>query len=219
MITRRSQQTRNTEAIQDAEVHASLDQLGLELGYFRRTDFGAPIDLPTRIESTPDTASVKGMFFEKLAVLARGRGLECRTRYTPFRDYPMREYMQLLVNYSQARYPNLPAREGLRRTGWEAFPALMESIAGRVLFAVAGRDLLTALKVTPKAYEHTIRPGTVMMHRCSSRSAVLQLRDVWTFADCYHVGAVEGGARVFEPAARVEAYVRSPRDVHLLVRW
>jgi uncharacterized protein DUF2378 len=201
------------------QLDLELQDHGVDVAEFRPFDADSPIDVASRIRATPAVATTKGMFFEQLAKMARKVGVECEARYVPFRDYPMREHMQLMARYSAARYPSVTLREGLRRVGWEAFPTLMGSVAGRVLFTFAGKDLGRALRLAPDAYKHSVSPGTVTTRLNGARQVLLEYRNIWNFPESYQVGAVEGACRSFDQEPRVLMRVHSDCDLDLLIRW
>jgi uncharacterized protein (TIGR02265 family) len=187
---------------------------------FRALDLHAPLDVAAQIADTPPNKAAKGMFLEQLARAARKLGVPCDSGYVPFRDYPLREFMRLQAEYAQALYPRLPARDAFRRVGWEAFSALMSSVAGRVLYSFAsGGGVQGALRLAPQAYKQTLTHCSVTVRLCTPHQAVLEFRDVWNFADCYQVGVVEGACRAFGVEPRVRARVLSRCDVDLLIRW
>jgi uncharacterized protein (TIGR02265 family) len=202
-----------------AQLDLELKAHGIDVADLHPFDAHSPLDPASRIRATPSTATTKGMFFEHLAKMARKVGVECDARYVPFRDYPMREHMQLMLQYSAARYPGVPLREGLRRVGWEAYPTLMNSVAGRVIFTFASKDFGRALGLAPQAYKHSVSPGTVAVRVNGSRQVLLEFRGIWNFADAYQVGAVEGGCRAFDEEPRVLMRVHSDCDVDILIRW
>jgi len=187
---------------------------------FRALDLHAPLDAAAQIADTPPDKAAKGMFLEQLAHSARKLGVPCETRYVPFRDYPLRDFMQLQAEYARALYPRLPARDAFRRVGWEAFSTLISSVAGRVLYSFAsGGGVQGALRLAPQAYKQTLTHCSVTVRLCTPHQVVLEYRDVWNFADCYHVGVVEGACRAFGAEPRVRARVLSRCDVDLLIRW
>lgn len=135
----------------------------------------APLDTAALIAEVPAHCTTKGMFFEQIARPARSCGVDCQARYVAFRDYPLRDYMRLIADYGAARHPGMPVREALRRVGWEAFPTLMSSVAGRVIFAFAGRDVRSALRLAPDAYKHSLSQllgGLAPEHAAPSRARV-----------------------------------------------
>lgn len=204
---------------QKKELDDELLRQGVDLTRFLKPDFEVPLLPQQLIANVPKGAVVKGMFFENLARGARRFKVACEGRYTAFRDYSMTSYMELVIAYARARYPHAALREAVRRIGWEAYPALMESIAGKVLFAVAGRDLRAALTVVPRAYEHSINPGRVAVRISTEHQVLLEFRSVWNFADCYQVGCMEGGCRAYNRTHFVTTDVISECDVDMLIRW
>lgn len=203
----------------DERLDAELVAAGLDPAEFVEPDFRAPLDVASLIAEVPAQNTAKGMFFEQLARAARKYRLVGDARYVAFRDYPLRDFMRLISDYGSAHFPGLPAREALRRVGWEAFPTLMSSVAGRVIFAFAGREVRSALRLAPDAYKHSLSHCSVRSRLSGPRQAVLEYRDVWNFPDCYQVGAVEGACRAFGAEATVRVCARSSASVDMLIRW
>jgi uncharacterized protein (TIGR02265 family) len=203
----------------EERLDAELADYQLSSSDFRGVDFQSPIDVEARIAETPLTATAKGMFFEQFARSARKSGLSCEARYVPFRDYSLRDFMRLLVDHARKRFPDVPAREGLRRAGWEAYSALMNSVAGRVLFTFARGNVQAALRLAPQAYKYSLSDCSVTTRISTSEQMVLEFRNVWNFAECYQVGAIEGGCRAFGAAPRIRTRVLSPCNVDMLIRW
>ena len=203
----------------DERLDAELAAQGLNPAHFRAPDPHEALDVDARIRDTPLEKQTKGMFFEPLARAARSAGVVHDQRYVSFRDYPLRDFMQLSAEYARARYPNSSIRDALRRVGSEAYPALMSSVAGRVLFALAGGDIRSALRLAPEAYRHSLSHCAVNVRAELRRQVLLELREVWNFPDCYHVGVVEGACRALGVDARVRTRVLSACDVDMLVRW
>ena len=204
---------------EERRLDAELSAHGVSVSDYRPVDFSAPIDIEARIAETPETATAKGMFFEPLARSGRQWAIPCEARYVPFRDYPMRDYIRLLAAYGRKRHPDVPLREAMRRVGWEAFPALMSSVAGRVLYTFAGRDVRAALRLAPEAYKHSIKPGSVVSRLNTPSQVLLEYRDVWNLAECYQVGVIEGGCRAFGAEARVLVRAHSSASLDMLIRW
>lgn len=206
----------------DLDLHALDRELvsnGFDPGQFSPPDFQASLEYERRIAATPMTATVRGMYFSYLLRAAKGFDLGDTDRYIAFRNYPMRDYMDLLVRFARAVYPHLALREGLRRIGWETMPTLLESIVGRVVFAVAGRDLMQVINLAPRAYQLSISPGWVAVPVCSERQAVVEFRGIWNFPECYQVGVMEGVCRTYGRTGVSRVRVLSEQDVDLLIRW
>src|SRR5262249_11745703 len=101
----------------------------------------APLDAAAHIAAAPEWGSVKGLFFQDLVNVASAHGtVKSRQRYLPFLDYPLREYMDLLVACAGIVHPREPLRSGLRRLGRLAYPTFSKTLIGRAIFGVAGRD-------------------------------------------------------------------------------
>lgn len=203
----------------DARLDAELAAQGLSAAHFRVPDPGEALDVEARVRDTPLEKQTKGMFFEAITRGARNVGVVREQRYVSFRDYPLRDFMLLVAEYARARYPGLPMRDALRRVGSEAYAALMSSVAGRVLFALAGGDMQSALRLAPEAYRHSLSHCAVTVRVDMRRQVVLEFRDVWNFPDCYQVGVVEGACRALGVDARIRTRVHSACDVDMLVRW
>src|SRR5690606_25096680 len=196
-----------------------LADLGERAADFVPVDTRSPLDVEARIRATPPDKQAKGLFLEQMARAARVAGIAREQRYVSFRDYPLQEFMRLLAEYAPVRYPGVPLREAFRRAGGEAFPTLMSSVPGRVLYVLARRDVGAALRLAPDVYKHNLSHCSVSLRLEAPRQAILAYRDVWNFAECYQVGVVEGACRALGAEPRIRACVRSACDVDLLVRW
>jgi uncharacterized protein (TIGR02265 family) len=178
-------------------------------------------DCEAWIAETPEDATVKGMYLDSLreCMKAQGATLPVRKQYFSFKDYPLREFMALKLEAVRILYPNHPPREGLRLLGQLAFPTLMTSTVGRVIFAVAGRNWQAALQLSKQAYNVSVS-GNLNLRDLSETSVVIEMREVWNFADCYQVGVFEGAMRSFHISGRVRAQKLKRRcDVDLYLSW
>jgi uncharacterized protein (TIGR02265 family) len=203
----------------EERLDAELAAHQLRAADFSEVDWLGPLDVEARIAETPLASTTKGMFCEQLARAARKVGMACEARHVPFRDYPLRDFMRLLWDYARVRYPDLPTREAFRRVGWEAFSVLMNSVAGRVIFAFARRDVQGVLRMAPEGYKHCLSHCSVSLQFSSPEQTVLALRNVYNFPECYQVGVVEGGCRAFGADPRIRTRVFSHADIDMLIRW
>lgn len=179
-------------------------------------------ELEQLIHQTPASATVKGMFLSSfLDSLDRG-GFARPTdaRFVSFKDYPLRQFMQLMLAAIGTAWPTMPPRAGLRRLGQSAYPTLADSVVGRVLFSVAGRNFGTALQLTEKAYKLSLNPGVARLAELTEKTAVLEMRDIWNFADSYQVGVMEGAMVAYRVKGEVRAQkLKRPCDVNLHLHW
>lgn len=174
------------------------------------------------IAMTPAHATVKGMYIDALLQeLDRQRIVRPTTaRFISFKDYPLRDFMRMLIDYSGLVVHDATPREALRQLGHSVFPTLAESTVGRIIFSIAGRNWIQALMLSPRAWEISLKPGSVQLCDVTETSARMALRDVWNFADTYQVGIIEGAMEVFRIEGTVRPQVLNRRcDVDLHLEW
>jgi uncharacterized protein (TIGR02265 family) len=188
---------------------------------FTPPDTGAPLDLDERLARVPATATVKGMFMQSVADEAKavsgvapGRG-----RWVAFKDYPLREWLALLVDCALVVHPRLPVREGLRRLGQNAYPTFAASTIGRVVMSVAGDNLAAALRQAPRAYSVSGSDLTAEVGAVTERGGLLHLRGAWDFPESWHAGVFEGVMRAFRKEGTVRVRVLSLCDVDFELTW
>ncbi len=141
-------------------------------------------------------------------------------RYITFKDYPLRELMEMLLSSTAEVYPHLPPKEGLTLLGRLVYPTLASTTVGKVMFSIAGRNFEDALPLSRKAYEISLKPGKAELLDRSPGKATLALRDVWNFADCYQVGVFQGAMESFQVEGTVRAKpLGRPCDVDLHLTW
>jgi len=170
-----------------------------------------------RIRAVPSNATVKGMFFDGPITEAfrRSGDRPGRPSYVAFKDYPLADHIQVLVACAMAGYPNVPVREGLRRLGHDAFRTFLESLAGRVLFSVAGRNFDAALGLVARSYGIAGPVGTATVIQRTHDAAVIHLENIYNLPDCYHVGVFEAALEYFREDGEVLTRVRSTSDVEI----
>jgi uncharacterized protein (TIGR02265 family) len=189
---------------------------------FALPDWQAPLDADAQIARSPEEGAIKGLYFQDILGTAASvhAKLEApRSRYLPFIDYPIREYMALLVSAAKAVHPREPLRNGLRRLGRTAYPTLAGTRLGRAIFGIAGRDFGTILALASRAYGISVKPGEVSLVERTGTRGVVQLRDLWSFPDTYQVGVFEGALIAVGLRGEVKVRVRSACDVDFEVTW
>lgn len=195
---------------------------------FVAPDFTRDLDVRPYLERVPPDALCKGMFFHDVVKAVKRVSptaveklvpLMGRRRYVAFKDYPLREHMELTAEAVKLLYPGLPTREAMRRLGWLAYPTFAESMVGRVVFGVLGRDLDKIFEVGPKSFEVSVTRGRAVAHLMGERHWRYELTDVFGYLDTYYVGVLEGPIRHhgFTPDVRIHA--TSLSDALLDVRW
>lgn len=182
---------------------------------FHRPDWSAPLDVAERLRGVPREATVKGMFFDgPINESFRRSGVRPGSpSYLAFKDYPLTEHIQVLVACAMAGYPDLPIREGLRKLGRDAFRTFLDSLAGRVLFSVAGRSFDAGLGLVARSYGIAGPVGTATVIERTADAAVVHMKDIYNLPDCYHVGVFEAAMDHFGRDGEVLIRIRSPSDV------
>ena len=184
---------------------------------FLAPDWNAPLDVAERIRAVPPDATVKGMFIEGPLAVAHLRSGRRRgpASYVPFKDYPIAEHVQVLADCAAAAYADVPLREGLRRLGRDALRIFLESLAGRVVFAAAGRNFDAALGLVARSYGLTGNIGSARVIERTPDAAVIRLERCYNLPDCYHVGVFEAAMERFREPGEVLIRVRSVCDVDI----
>lgn len=197
-------------------------------------DFVAPpfdrdVALDAYLAECPRTATTRGTFFEFVQKLAQKPNGEVderlfegvvRQRWMAFKSYPLSDFMRLAHNAASICFPGVPTGEGLRRVGWSSFTSFASTMAGRVVLFSLGDRLEDLVLVTPKSYALTLSGCDVQVAPHGPRHYVFEMRRVYSFADTYHVGVLEGAIQTlgFIPEVLVRQAAKRC-DVDFDVRW
>jgi len=177
-------------------------------------------ELLGHIEQTPKDHTVKGMYVAGIHDTLKTHHVTYNlTTVQAFKDYPLREYMELLLDSALTLYPRQTPSDGLRALGRLAIPTFARSIVGGVLMGTVGRSWELALKCVAKGYEVSLRPGKCLVTAMSPGRAVLQLRSVWNFGTSYQVGVIEGLMEWCQISGLVSPTALSPCNVDLKLEW
>lgn len=198
---------------------AALDH---DLEAFESIDWRAPLDADAVLEGVPPGVTVKGMFIARLVRDAERAGvsLEGTGTYRSFKDYPLRELMDIELAIAREMFAEIPLREALRRLGRTAFPTLMESLIGRVIFAPAGRDLGRVIRLASKGYKVSISDANVSVVDIGEpHGVIVRLSRLYNFAGSFQVGVFEGAVEYYDCTPNIRIRDRGVHDVDLLVRW
>lgn len=172
------------------------------------------------IERTPEKNTVKGMYVGGIWEALDSRGVTTpMPRIQKFKDYPLRDYMELLLDSALTLFPTHSPKDGLRALGRLAIPTFASSIVGGVIMSSVGSSWSMALKCVSKGYEVSLKPGKATPVNTGPNTAVLELRDVWNFGDSYQAGVVEGLMEWCDIRGTVTAQVLSPSSCDLHIQW
>lgn len=189
---------------------------------FEVPDWNAPVDVDAQLEQTPSDVVVKGMYFEGLLREAAKRDVEAapgHPKYRAFKDYPLRELMKLELDLVPKFFPEASLREGLRRLGWLAYPILIDSMIGKIIFGVLGDDIAKVFKVSAKGYAVSINRGRAVVLDSGPDFARIHLTEMYNFPDCYQLGVFEGALRYYGREGEIVVRTMSDIEVELFVRW
>lgn len=197
---------------------ASMD---LDRDAFSLPDWDAPLDPNDYIRNLAPDAVVRGMYINGVLdfCASRSRALPGQERRTAFKMYPAREYLDILVEGCAHALPRTPLRRALFEVGKDVYGTLTDSMAGRALMAMAGNDVGRAIRLSPKAYDISIKPGKVEAELIEERVAVVRIRDIWNFSSALQPGVYEGAYIAFGVHGNVKIREHSLCDVDLLCEW
>jgi uncharacterized protein (TIGR02265 family) len=187
---------------------------------FVHPDWSAPLDVEAYAALCSEPHRLRGVFLQSLVEQARraGRELPSARRYLAFKDYPASEYLRLAAECARLVHPRSTLRQALRELGRDAFPSFRSTMVAKVVLAATGDHLARVIEAADKVYEVSISPGTARSRVVGDR-ALVELRDIPTFADSFHVGAFEGVLSEYRKTGTVLVRPHSLGDVDLLLDW
>ncbi|MET0390553.1 MAG: DUF2378 family protein [Polyangiales bacterium] len=187
---------------------------------FVEPDWSQSVDFAARLAAIPAHAVVRGMFLQ-LLIDSMGREykekLEPR-RYVAFKNYPMREYVELLARATQVVRTESAAM-CVRRLGRGVYPAYEHTITGTAIFAMAGRDFGRVIEAAPTAYKVGLAPAIIRVRRLEARHAEVELREVYNLPDLHQVGIWEGAMAVCGVSGQIKTHVVDYGAVDFDVTW
>lgn len=192
----------------------------LSLSGFALPTWHGPFNVEEHLSKVPPRATVKGMYWNDLYKLAPRALVDLPPgRYSAFGDYPLVDYMRAVALVARNLHPEASVAEGVRRVGRRGFNTLASSLVGRVLFALAGRDLQSTLGLVSQAYRRSLDPGDAQIELLERNRAVISLRSIWNFPTSYQVGVFEGAIDVFGHTGTVQVRPLSACDADFLLEW
>ena len=187
-----------------------------------------PIDVGAYLRACPSRASTRGTFYQTLIDHTETKlghvpsaifdGVTQR-RWVVFKQYPLRDFIQLVANVAGAVHESLPLAEALRRLGWIAYPVFSATMAGRVVLYALGNRLENVLESAPRAYG-LVLPESDVRVTLSQRFCKMEMRAVYNFVDTYQFGVLEGTIREHGFRPRVEVkQLSNLADADFELRW
>jgi uncharacterized protein (TIGR02265 family) len=180
--------------------------------------------LRERLEGAPADGLVKGWLFQSVVENAKRHGVEvvAAQRWLGFKDYPVREYLELLGQAAVRVQPDQSAQDTLRLLGRGVYGSFSQSLFGKVVLAGLGSGhdgARTGLRWVTHVYKLTSNHAVATFSESSDGVTTIVLSNVWSFPDAYHVGIFEGVAQAFGGDVGVEVESGGLSDAALTFTW
>jgi uncharacterized protein (TIGR02265 family) len=94
-----------------------------------------------------------------------------------------------------------------------------DTMVGKAIFAVAASDAHRIMKLASRAYDVSITPGEVTLTETTDNRVVVQLRDIYSFADSYQVGIWEGMMETLRLKHTLKIRSHSLENVDFEITW
>jgi uncharacterized protein (TIGR02265 family) len=187
---------------------------------FAEPDWSQPVDFASRVAAVPPDAQVRGMF---LQVLVDSLPTEIRSklgarRYVAFKNYPMREYVELLA-FSAGQARSQKPAECVRRLGRLIYPTYVKTLSGSTIFALAGRDYGRVVDAAPVAYKVAVSDASVLVRTIEPCHIQVELRKIYNLPEFHQVGVWEGAMQVCGATGSIHTRVIDFGAVDFEVRW
>jgi uncharacterized protein (TIGR02265 family) len=187
---------------------------------FAEPAWSQPIDFAARLAAVPAHAAVRGMFLQ-LLIDSSARTVSVKLpakRYIGFKNYPMREYVELLAQ-AAAGNRALTAAECVRRLGRGVYPTYEQTITGTAIFGIAGRNFARVIEASPTAYKVSLQPSIVRVRSLGSHHAEVELRQTYNLPDFHQVGIWEGAMQVCGVTGHIKTHVIDYGAVDFEIDW
>ena len=185
---------------------------------FHEPDWSLPLDLDERVQRAPEGIVIKGMFFEQVQTVLNEHASEVDAsgHFGAFRDYPLRDWLQLLHDGAVKIFPGFPPQRAIFEMGRPTFGRFRSSLLGRVLFA---NDTFEAcLRSATKAYKRTSTVTTCEVVDVLVDRATVQIRGCWDFP-AWHVGVFHGALQTCGKHPSIQICQYALQDFDLEITW
>ena len=189
----------------------------------------ANTDLQWRLGTIPDEWAVRGVFFNMLD--DRAGELDPATqrayrdyfrihRFSPFRFYPVKDYLTRIVLVSQIHFGARNIYQGIFEIQRHAFSTWRGTLIGRAAFAVLGRNLDAVLAGTERAYMGKTATNYTDLHVVHENASTVRVRFRSEPVYIEHAmrGALAGVIDACGIDADVEADLTGPFDGDVVIR-
>jgi hypothetical protein len=188
---------------------------------FEPIDWTAPIDVDEYINACPPENKVKGVIVLSIMKQLTRKGIKPPAGmgpYQSFKDYSLREHMKITVDVAKMGFPNQSLRESLRQLGWETFPAVKETLLGKVVFG-AFDDPKMIFKFINKSYEIVGSGASGRVVDQGPRFVHTHTKNAYGFLDTFHAGTAEGTMRALGKNAALTIKRHSISEAEFFLEW
>ncbi len=186
---------------------------------FALPDWTGPLELDAQLAATPDDIMVRGVLIEGLRRRAITMGVDLGLdRFIPFKGYPIRAQLEILVQASERLNPDRP-REGLRWIGQLAMPSVLETMLGKVMLGVLGKNPRSVFERAQHAFKSFGAKTTIKLHSQSDDHVHMHYIDAYAFPRWYHVGFIEGTVSALHHTPSVWTKIHSLTEVEYWCTW
>jgi hypothetical protein len=102
---------------------------------------------------------------------------------------------------------------------WSAYGSVLSSLLGKMLFSSIGKDPKMIYRFVPRVYTYAGGGARVTYASLGERHFRYDYAHVFTWLDCYQLGAVEGVAAMSGYSTEIRVHMESPYRGSLECRW
>ncbi|MGZ3416667.1 MAG: DUF2378 family protein [Polyangiales bacterium] len=185
-------------------------------------------DIAEHVAQVRPGTTIRGIFIRDLVSRAEAAGVRTelfalagvpRRPYLAFTEYPLTDWVRLLLAAGRVLHRDVTWAEGLRRMGHGAMPAFLTTRVGAMIFNAFAPDLERMLLQAPKVYRVITTAGQVSAERAGPRHVQLFYEGFPGMLDSHQVGVIEGVLRHYREPARVQVDLWSFGCGMLDVSW
>jgi len=185
---------------------------------YTKADDNGEIDIEAHRQVARGT--IRGLFFQHVVSECEGKNVALPPkRYVAFRENPMVDFIDLIVDAAPKLYPGRPLRGALRDLGASVYPMFIETTLGRVMRAFTGRSYRQVIEAAPRAFAAATSDATVVVQDLTNTSGVIVARHLPVFPESYLIGVWEGAMLPCDCAGSVEVALPAPNEVHFKITW
>lgn len=184
-------------------------------------DFTAAVDVDERIAACPERFCVRGMFFQEIfdAAERAGRPFEAPPRRIPWRHYPTREYMRVIADGAARVHPDLPLGEAMFQVAKQVYPNFADTMVGKAIFAIAGREFVRVAQLAPRAYDASLDGGRVEVRTAEPGYVHVHMADLRPFPELFQPGVWAGAMQVCGVEGELFVKKHDDANVELEILW